>query len=301
MRYPYYICDVFTDRRFGGNQLAVLPAAEGLSDKQMQQIAREFNFAESTFVLPAVAGHTRRVRIFTPMAEVPFAGHPNIGTAFALATAGELGEITDTITVTFEEKAGLVPVSIHRRPGKPLWCELTAPEPLSLGKQVSAELLALAVSLTEADVVVTAHPPQVVSVGLPFLMAELKDREALQRARPNMTGVDALAAEGVPPDIHLYIHSRDEFDIRARMFAPRDGIPEDPATGSANCAMAALLTHCKAESDGRFSWQIAQGVEMGRPSVLDARAEKQGGKVVGAWIGGASVLVSEGMIEVGER
>lgn len=298
MTYKYYICDVFTDRRFGGNQLAVLPEAQGLSDKQMQQIAREFNFAETTFVLPAASGHTRRVRIFTPIAEIPFAGHPNIGTAFALATAGELGEIATSITVTFEEKAGLVPVSIHRRPGQPLWCELSAPEPLSLGKVVAPGLLASAVSLTEQDVVVTAHPPQVVSVGLPFVMAELRNREALERARPDMAGVDALAAEGVVPDIHLYTRSGDEFDIRARMFAPRDGIPEDPATGSANCALAGLLSHCKAEPDGRFSWRIAQGVEMGRPSVLEARAEKRGGKVVGAWIGGSSVMVSEGVIEV---
>lgn len=179
MGYRYYICDVFTARRFGGNQLAVLPEAQGLSDRQMQQIAREFNFAETTFVLPATAGHTRRVRIFTPMAEVPFAGHPNIGTAFALAAAGEFGEIANSITVTFEEKAGLVPVSIHRRQGQPIWCELCAPQPLSIGKTVSARLLASAVSLAEADIVTTAHPPQVVSVGLPFVMAELRDRAAL--------------------------------------------------------------------------------------------------------------------------
>jgi trans-2,3-dihydro-3-hydroxyanthranilate isomerase len=298
MGYRYYICDVFTATRFGGNQLAVLPAAEGLADRQMQQVAREFNFAETTFVFPSASKHTRRVRIFTPTAEVPFAGHPNIGTAFALATAGEFGEITGSLTVTFEEKAGLVPVSIHRRQGQPLWCELSAPQPLSLGKTVSPWVLGAAVSLEVEDIVVTTHPPQVVSVGLPFVMAELRDRSALERARPNMNGVDALAAEGVVPDIHLYVHSRDEFDIRARMFAPRDGLPEDPATGSANCALAGLLSHCKTEADGHFAWRIAQGVEMGRPSILDARAEKQRGKVVAAWIGGFSVLVSEGVMEV---
>jgi len=114
MRYRYFICDVFTDIRFGGNQLAVLPEASGLSDGQMQQIAREFNFAESTFVLPPERGQTRRVRIFTPAREVPFAGHPNVGTAFALATAGLLGPIDGRMTVTFEELAGLVPVAIDR-------------------------------------------------------------------------------------------------------------------------------------------------------------------------------------------
>ncbi len=298
MGYRYFICDVFTTRRFGGNQLAVLPSAQGLSDTQMQQVAREFNFAETAFVFPPTAGHTRKVRIFTPTTEVPFAGHPNIGTAFALATAGEFGEIATSMTITFEEKAGLVPISIQRRQGQPLWCELSAPEPLSLGKTVPAGVLASAVSLTTADIVATAHPPRVVSVGLPFVMAELRDRSALERAQPNMNGVDALAAEGVVPDIHLYIHSRDEFDVRARMFAPRDGLPEDPATGSANCALAGLLSDCKAEPDGRFAWRIAQGVEMGRPSQLDARAEKKDGRVVATWIGGFSVLVSEGTIEV---
>ena len=297
MRYRYYICDVFTDTRFGGNQLAVLPAADGLSDQRMQQIAREFNFSETTFVLPS-AGHTRRVRIFTPTAEIPFAGHPNIGTAFALAVAGEFGPVDTPITITFEERAGLVPISIHKRDGNLIWCELAAPERLSLGKTISAQTLASAVSLGPGDIVTRTHLPQVASVGLPFLMAELKDRSALERARTNMDGVHALVAEGVTPDVHLYTHSTDEFDLRARMFAPLDGVPEDPATGSANCALAALLSHYDGATSGSFRWRIAQGVEMGRPSVLEARTEKREGLVVDARIGGASVLVSEGFIEV---
>src|SRR5436853_4924046 len=113
MKYRYYICDVFTERRFGGNPLAVLPKAEGLSDHQMQQIAREFNFSETTFVFPAKAGHTRHVRIFTPAREIPFAGHPNIGAAFVLASTGEFGEIKSSLTVTFEEDAGLVSIAIQ--------------------------------------------------------------------------------------------------------------------------------------------------------------------------------------------
>jgi trans-2,3-dihydro-3-hydroxyanthranilate isomerase len=297
MRYRYYTCDVFTDTRFGGNQLAVLPEAQGLSDRKMQQIAREFNFAESTFVFPAEAGQTRKVRIFTPSTEVPFAGHPNVGTAFALATAGEFGPVESSIAVTFEEKAGLVPITIQRRAGG-LWCELSAPQRLTLGGTVSAETVAQAVSLTPDDIVIRTHPPQVASVGLPFLMTELKDRAALQRARVNMDGLDALVAQGVTPDVHLYVRSGDDFDIRARMFAPLDGVPEDPATGSANCALAGLLSHHEAKTDGSFQWRIAQGVEMGRPSVLEARTEKRDGTVVNVWIGGASVLVSEGMIEV---
>jgi trans-2,3-dihydro-3-hydroxyanthranilate isomerase len=299
MRYRYFICDVFTDTRFGGNQLAVLPEAQGLSDRRMQQIAREFNFSESTFVFPPEVGQTRKVRIFTPTTEVPFAGHPNVGTAFVLAAAGELGPLGPETTVTFEEKAGLVPITVQRREGDRLWCELAAPQRISLGKTTSAESLARAVSLDPGDVVTRTHPPQVASVGLPFLMAELKDRAALERARANLDGLEAIAAEGLIPDIHLYVHSGDEFDIRARMFAPLDGVPEDPATGSANCALAGLLGQHSETSDGSFSWRIAQGVEMGRPSVLEARAEKRGGAVEGIWIGGASVLVSEGFIEVG--
>jgi trans-2,3-dihydro-3-hydroxyanthranilate isomerase len=298
MGYRYFICDVFTNTRFGGNQLAVLPEANGLSDTQMQQVAREFNFSESAFVLPPEQGHARRVRIFTPAAEVPFAGHPNIGTAFVLATIGSFGSIDGPITVTFEEKAGLVPITISQRSGA-FWCELSAPERLSLGKTVSAESLASAVSLDADDVVTTTHLPQVASVGLPFLMAELKDRAALTRARVNAQRFDALAAQGVTPDVHLYTKSADEFDIRARMFAPFDGVPEDPATGSANCALAGLLRHYGDVADGTVSWRIAQGVEMGRPSVLEVHAEKRDGIVVGTRTGGASVLVCDGVIDVG--
>jgi trans-2,3-dihydro-3-hydroxyanthranilate isomerase len=298
MGYRYYICDVFTDTRFGGNQLAVLPEAQGLSDRQMQQVAREFNFSETAFVLPAEQGHTCRVRIFTPAVEIPFAGHPNIGTAFVLAATGGFGPVDASLTVTFEEKAGLVPITIHRRQGT-VWCQLSAPERLSLGQTVPAEVVAAAVSLAADDVVVTTHQPQVASVGLPFLMTELRDRSALERARINGQGFDALAARGVVPDVHLYVRSSDEFDIRARMFAPFDGVPEDPATGSANCALAGLLSHYDGARDGPASWRIAQGVEMGRPSVLEASAERRDGAVVATRVGGASVLVSEGVIEVG--
>jgi trans-2,3-dihydro-3-hydroxyanthranilate isomerase len=298
MAYRYYICDVFTDRRFGGNQLAVLPRAEGLSDRQMQQIAREFNFAESAFVFPAQPPYARRVRIFTPTKEVPFAGHPNVGTAFVLASSGELGDIGSGTQVTFEEKAGPVVVSIHRREGQGLRCELTAPERLSLGQSLSIPSVAAAVSLAPDDIVITTHPPRVVSVGLPFVVVQLRDRAALERARPSMDALEALMAQGVTPDIHLYIHSADEFDLRARMFAPLDGVPEDPATGSANCALAGLLTHLAPASDGSFHWRIAQGVEMGRPSLLEASAEKRDGDVVATRIGGTCVLVGEGSMEV---
>ena len=299
MKYRYYTCDVFTETRFGGNPLAVLPEADGLSDLQMQQIAREFNFSESAFVFPPEAGHTRKVRIFTPKREVPFAGHPNVGTAFVLASAGELGEIRSSLTVCFEEKAGLVSVNIHEEKGKIAWCELAAPQQMSLGKTIPAQLVATAVSLNSEDIITETHHPQVGSVGLPFLIAELSDRSALQRAHVNIRGFDALVAGGAPPNVHLYTRATDGFDIRARMFAPLYGVPEDPATGSANCALVGLLAHYDEQPSGSFSWRIAQGVEMGRPSTLVARAEKEDGDVRATWVGGACVLVSEGVIHIG--
>jgi trans-2,3-dihydro-3-hydroxyanthranilate isomerase len=294
--YRYYICDVFTETRFGGNQLAVLPEAVGLSTQQMQEVAREFNFSETTFVFPARAGHARHIRIFTPVREIPFAGHPNVGTAFVLATAGELGEIKSSLTVIFEEESGLVSVTIQEAGGKVASCELTAPQSLSFGKTLPVELVAAALSIDSKEIVTKTHGPQVASVGLPFVMVELRDRSVLERARINMSGFEALAAEGVMPDVYLYIRSSDDFDIRARMFAPLSGVPEDPATGSANCALAGLLAHYSQDSNGSFSWRIAQGVEMGRPSTLIARAEKKDDVVQTTRIGGATVLVSEGTI-----
>jgi trans-2,3-dihydro-3-hydroxyanthranilate isomerase len=298
MRYRYFICDVFTATRFGGNQLAVLPAASGLSDLQMQQIGREFNFSETTFVLPPESGHTRRVRIFTPATEIPFAGHPNVGTAFVLATVGELGSLDRPSRITFEEKSGLVPITVERKDGL-IRCELTAPERLTLGRSISAETLAQAVSLEPAEVVTRTHPPQVASVGLRFLVAELRDRAALERARPQTHRLEALLRDGMTPDVHLYVRTGDEFDIRARMFAPLDGVPEDPATGSANTALGAMLAGYDPSPSGSYRWRIAQGIEMGRPSLLEVAAEKRDGEVVEARVGGTSVMVSEGEIEVG--
>ena len=262
----------------------------------MQQITREFNYSESTFVFPAEDGHTRKVRIFTPTTEVPFAGHPNIGTAFTLASIGELGEFEEC-NISFEERAGVVPISI-RKTENGIWSELRAPEALNLGQQIPIELTTSALSLTAQDIVTTTHQPQLASVGLPFVMVELKDRGALERARLNMSAFDEIHASGVMPDIHMYVRSNDEFDVRTRMFAPLDGVPEDPATGSANCALAAMLTHYEDAQDGEFSYRIAQGVEMKRPSILDARAAKESGKVTGVWIAGHCVMVSEGHIHL---
>ena len=302
MKYQFYTCDVFTEERFGGNQLAVLPKATGLSDRQMQQITREFNYSETAFVFTPEAGQTRKVRIFTPAQEIPFAGHPNVGTAFVLGTIGELGELRSSQVVTFEEKAGLVPIQIESANGKVTSCELTAPAPLSLGETVPVELVATAVSLNEKDIATQAHPPQLVSVGLPFIITELKDRATLERVKINTAGFekvrDYLAGEAVRASIYLYTRATGEVNLRARMLAPLSGVPEDPATGSATCGVVGLLAQLDGKPTDSLKLRIAQGVEMGRPSLLSARAEKMDSVVRSTHVGGACVLVSEGTIEV---
>ena len=298
MKYHYFICDVFTEQRFGGNQLAVLPDAQKLSDWQMQQVAREFNFSETAFVLPAETGHTRKVRIFTPTTEIPFAGHPNIGTAFVLAETGALGkEIPDT--VLFEQKAGLVSIEIQANLDSPTSFELKAPQVLTLQEFPAIRSVAKALSLRENEIVVTTHAPTVASVGLPFLFVEVLDLSVLSQVRIDMAGFDRLLVEGAVPYVHVYTPKTGSTDIQARVFAPLDGVAEDPATGSANCALAALLSHYRSERDGEFSWCVFQGIELGRPSALRIRARKENGCVVASWVGGTCVMISEGWIDVG--
>lgn len=298
MKYQFYTCDVFANQRFGGNQLAVIPNAEGLSTEQMQLIAREFNFSETTFVLPAKQGNACNLRIFTRQEELPFAGHPNIGTAFVLARNGVFGNLEQTTQIIFEEKAGLVPIIIHKRENDELWCELKAPEALSLGDIFSKERIAEILCISSEDISAETHLPQQASVGLPFVIAELRSSEILKNVTVNIDALRKLEADGIFPAIYVYIRSNDEFDIRGRMFAPLGGTYEDPATGSVNCALAGLLTHYYKQKEGKFSWHIAQGVEMNRPSVLHARSEKRDGEVSGVWIGGNCVMISEGQIEV---
>lgn len=296
MRYQYFICDVFTSRPFSGNPLAVIPQAKGLSDEQMQNIAREFNFSETTFVFPPRQRQTRQVRIFTPTREIPFAGHPNVGTAFVLAERGEFGPIDKPVKVVFEENAGPVPITIDRDDSGAICCEIKAPEPLRIGQTVSVSVVADVLNLLESDIVITTHQPQEASVGLEFLIVELASLHALQKAKVNLDLLKALASNGVTPDIHLYWRGDKNFDLRARMFAPLDGVPEDAATGSANCALMALLSHYDAALSGCYTWKISQGIEMNRPSTLLGRTEKVNGSVTGVWLSGNCVMISDGRL-----
>jgi trans-2,3-dihydro-3-hydroxyanthranilate isomerase len=296
MQRRYITVDVFTDRAFGGNPLAVVLDAAGLSTAQMQAIATEFNYSETTFVLPPRdRANDAEVRIFTPTREIPFAGHPNVGTAFVVAARAE----RPPPRLKFEEKAGLVPVDIQRDGGKVVGAELTAPQPLQRLTKFSAEQAASCISLAAADIATDRHMPQIVSVGVPFLVAELVSREALRRAQPDA----AAFARIFPCDdaFAIYFYTREvpageqPSDLQARMFFPgSSGLIEDPATGSATVAAAALLADLDGAREGELKLRIGQGVDMGRPSLLLTRVLKQNGKVASVHVGGRCVPMMEG-------
>ncbi len=204
MTHAYYVCDVFTDQPYAGNPLAVVPDATGLSDQRMQQIAREFNLSETTFVLPSDTPGRWRVRIFTPAFEVPFAGHPNIGTAFVLAASGRCGDWRDPRTLVFEEQAGEVPVTLSRDAEGMIWGELEAPEPLRLGETLSPAQVAPALGLSPEDIRTEVHAPQIASVGLPFLIVEAASANALRNAAVDIEALRQLMAGHETSFIHVY-------------------------------------------------------------------------------------------------
>ncbi len=292
MRYRYLTCDVFTERRFGGNQLAVLPDAVGLSTEQMQRIAAEFNYSETTFVLPpAEATHLARVRIFTPRSEMPFAGHPTVGTALVLAW---LDRVPPGGEIVLEEQAGPVPVHVALVDGRPGTAEFAAPVAPTSGKPQLAASLGIGLSVEE--IVTAGGLPCVASCGAPFLLVEVAGLDALGRARLDATVALPDGAKGV------FLFTRETgaaaLDVRARMFAPHDGIAEDPATGSAAAAFAGYLAGLPDVAEGWHRWRIGQGFEMGRPSLIEARARREANRVVEVRVGGAAVPVAEGSIEV---
>jgi trans-2,3-dihydro-3-hydroxyanthranilate isomerase len=298
--YEFVTVDVFTDRRFGGNPLAVFPAAAGLAASDMQALAREFNLSETTFVLPPEqAAHTARVRIFTPAGEIPFAGHPNVGTGYVLASRHVGGE-----RLLFEEVAGLVEIRLQRGPtGVLSGAEIAAPQPLATGGEVDAALVARAVGLAAADLRCAVHPPLIAGVGAAFVMVELADLDALRRARPNLDGFADAGARHPDLDlgfsVHLYVRdpARPEH-LRTRMFAPLLGVLEDPATGSANAALAALLTSLAPGAPGELAFEIEQGEEMGRPSRLHAVGRRDASGAVRASVAGGCVPVLRGWVDL---
>ncbi|MCR6502288.1 PhzF family phenazine biosynthesis protein [Shinella sp. CPCC 101442] len=291
MKLTYHTLDVFTRSRFGGNPLAVVLDADRLTDAEMQAVAREFNYSETTFVLrPQDARHTAHVRIFTPTVEVPFAGHPNVGTAYALALAEQTAE-----EFIFEEAAGLVRARILRIDGEVDTIQLTAPQPLTVGRNFTPASVAACLSLDEADIALGAHRPCIASVGLGFIVVEIARRDALRRAKADIAAFSAILPTEDADAIYLYCRELSEedgaVDFSARMFAPFDGLPEDPATGSATAAACALIARLEGSAQRRF--EVAQGIDMGRPSLLCV--EIDAGTVR---IGGACVPVMSGTISV---
>ncbi|MFN5598444.1 MAG: PhzF family phenazine biosynthesis protein [Gemmatimonas sp.] len=311
----YITADVFTSQPFTGNQLAVVFGAEGLPTETLQAITREFNYSETTFVFaPETAGTTRRVRIFTPGMEVPFAGHPTIGTAHVLVATGDVPPTAEEIaagemTVVLGENVGPVPVRLRLDRGVPSWAQLTtALLPEERVEVTDRTAIAHMLSLDPSDLLGGAYAPTGVSCGLPFQMIPLTSVEAVSRARLRVDAwetvlggrwaewpmVFAMTGGNDPADLAAHVRG---CDIRARVFVPSGGVPEDPATGSANAALAGYLA-ARTPRDGLLRWEVAQGVEMERPSRLSIEAHKTGGRIDAIRVGGASVIMAEGTMAV---
>ncbi|NUO62017.1 MAG: PhzF family phenazine biosynthesis protein [Gemmatimonadaceae bacterium] len=300
-RYRYVTADVFTDKPFGGNQLAVLPDARGLDDERMFALAREFNFSETTFVFPPENGGTRKLRIWTPGGEVPFAGHPTVGSAHVLAAIGEIGLTGNETKIVFEEGVGPVPVTIRSRDGQPVFAQLSVAKLPEIGPPVpTRETLAEMLSLESKDLVGGHFAPQAVSCGLPFVFVPLKDRDAVKRSRIRVDLWERTLGRAWASMIMVFSRDpeREGSDIRARMYAPGISVPEDPATGSACAALGGYLAARDPRQDGTLRWVVEQGFEMGRPSIIEIEVDKRGGHVEAVRVGGASVVMSEGTIEV---
>jgi trans-2,3-dihydro-3-hydroxyanthranilate isomerase len=290
MKIKFYTCDVFTDKRFGGNQLAVFPDARNIPEDKLQAIAREFNFSETTFVYPpSNATNTKRVRIFTPGDEMPFAGHPTVGTAITLGMIGDIALTGTETKIIFEEMVGPIPVTIHSVGGKPTFAQFTAAKLPEFSEHVPTPY-------TLAKMLTISIPIQFVSVGYPFLFVAVKNRETLKRIRVDTRVMEELELKEV------YIFTTDaehsDFHFRARMFAPLLGITEDPATGSAAAAFAGYLAAKDPLQTGTLKWNIEQGFEMGRPSLLFIEADKNNGTTTTVRVGGNAVMMTEGFLEI---
>ncbi len=253
---PYFVYDVFTPSPFGGNQLAIIPDATGLSETNLQRIAREFNFSETTFVFPPDdPAHTAKVRIFTPTMEILFAGHPLIGTACALAQEGPAQEMVLEL--------GIGPLTV-RSDGES--ASFTTTQPLEILCEPEPTLVAEALSIDTGDIQFQTHPPVMASLGLPFTITEVKSREVLAQTTPDIAAMrkgNTRYPSGL--DFAQFVYARDGNTLYARMFAPLDNIPEDPATGSACATTAALLAKIE---NSELDLSIHQGVEMARPSEI---------------------------------
>ena len=296
--FEFLTADVFTNQKFGGNQLAVFPDAAELDPELMLPITREFNFSETTFVLPpSDPKHTRRVRIFTPGGEIPFAGHPTVGTAFVLATIGRIPLTGEKTRIVLEEGVGPVPVTIVQRNGAPDFAQLSVAKLPEFGAPPpSVSELARALGLASGDLLEGELAPEAVSCGLPFLFVPVRDRKTLARIRVRIDEFERVLGGYSTAKVFVFCKDpeRPDSDFRARMFAPTIGVPEDPATGSAAASFGGYLAKRDPRSDGMLRWTVEQGFEMGRPSLLYIEVDKRAGAIAAVRVGGNSVLVSKG-------
>jgi trans-2,3-dihydro-3-hydroxyanthranilate isomerase len=287
----FHTLDVFTDQRRAGNPLAVVHGADDLDDETMQAVAREFNLSETVFVMAPTAGGRSSVRIFTPGQELPFAGHPTVGTAVLLALL-DAGGVAGARTLVLEERIGPVTCDVTLAKEDRGSARFSLPRlPLSDGSPPPLEDIANAVGLAEEDLVLNGHAPACWSAGVGYLCVPVRDMVALSRARPG----------GVQGFDHLYLYTPATgagADWRARMFAEALGVVEDPATGSAAAAFAGQLMACAKLNDGHHVFSIAQGVEMRRPSRIALDLDVRGGALVAAGIAGEAVVVSQGRLTI---
>ena len=301
-RFRYHTADVFTDQPFGGNQLAVFPDARGIPEHRLLDVTREFNYSETTFVYPARdPANTRHVRIFTPGGEVPFAGHPTVGTAHVLAATAEVALTGATTHIVFEEQVGPVPVTIRAEADRPVFVQLSVAKLPQRGPAPPPDsALADVLGLAPADLLGGDWSPEPMSCGLPFLFVPLRDRAAVARARVNVDRWERTLVGTWAPELFVFAREgeRPGSDIHARMFAPGLNVPEDPATGSACAALAGYLAARAQGGDGVLRWRVEQGFEMGRPSILDVEADVAAGAVTAVRVGGASVMVASGEMSI---
>ena len=295
MKYTFHIVDVFSSTPFGGNQLAVLPDAAGISTEGMQKIAREFNFGETTFVLPKNdPANTCRVRIFTPRAELDFAGHPSVGTACALVMKQHV-RLSDPIRLILEENVGPVTVDVARRNGG-------FHGTLTLSGKIEAPTGAP--SPTDLAAVLSIEPAEVsqvffAGVGVPFCFAQLNSNEVVDRAAINRAAWAATLSRAWSPHIFFFAGNlRDGGKLYARMWAPALGVEEDPATGSACAALVGAMASKHDFGGTAYRLSIQQGVSMGRRSEIEAEARKSGSVVTSVSVGGATTYIASGEIEV---
>lgn len=296
----YVTLDVFSETALAGNPLAVVLDAEGLDTAAMQKIALEFNLSETVFVLPpADTKHRARIRIFTPRIEMPFAGHPTVGTAVLLATLDHGAGGGDHI-FGLEENIGIVSCAATLGPAKPGFARFGLPTlPEEFAPPIETSVAARALGLEESDIGFENHHPTRFTAGFPFAYIPVRDLRAMGRIAPDASLLHEEEG-GIGNSVYAYARQTlgDDTHFHARMFSPRDGIPEDPATGAAAATLAGVLSKFDDLAEGEHVFRIEQGYEMGRPSIIELGMAISGVRLVSATIGGAAVIVGEGTLRV---